>query len=292
MDETPAALEGRFGPLLDELMSLRVSRAEREQELSCIEAISELARREPEGDLVQRMVEIVPRAFFEPVAARVSFELSVGFETSGFRKDSARLQAPILVNGQTLGALEVHRLGEAADEAPWSFEKRRFLMLAADRFGEVDRRRVAAREQEAIRALVERSDEAIRKIAVNVLRVWEGVLLVPIVGVLDEERAFQLIEGVGTSIVEDEPYFVILDITGVLVVDGGTADGLIKTAKNAALLGITCILTGVQPKGAWTLVELNVDTDWFIVCANIRAGLRECLIRMPDAVKGRASKNR
>ena len=83
---------------------------------------------------------------------------------------------------------------------------------------------------------------------------------------------------------------VILDITGVDVVDTRTADHFIKVVKAAEMLGSNCILTGIQPAVAQTLVEIGVDLSSITTLANLKEGLRECMRRIQDRKKKAAGR--
>jgi rsbT co-antagonist protein RsbR len=82
-----------------------------------------------------------------------------------------------------------------------------------------------------------------------------------------------------TEVSRKQAKFVILDITGVDVVDTRTADHFVKVIKAAQLIGATCVLTGIQPAVAQTLVDLGVDLGDLATLRNLRDGLRECIRR-------------
>jgi rsbT co-antagonist protein RsbR len=87
------------------------------------------------------------------------------------------------------------------------------------------------------------------------------------------------------EIVARQSRFVILDITGVEIVDTKTADNFIKVMKAAQLLGARCVLTGIRPAVAQTLVDLGLDLSSIATLRNLQEGLRECLRQMD---RGRA----
>ncbi len=107
-----------------------------------------------------------------------------------------------------------------------------------------------------------------------VTEVWDGVLLAPIVGVIDSKRSTEVMNRALSSIVKHRAATLVLDITGVTVVDTAVASHLIKVAKAAALLGCRAILTGVSPAIAQTMVELGIDLGSVQTTSTIKSALR------------------
>ncbi|NVB43147.1 STAS domain-containing protein [Pseudenhygromyxa sp. WMMC2535] len=123
---------------------------------------------------------------------------------------------------------------------------------------------------------------AIRELSTPLLELWEGVLALPIVGVIDTQRSLDIMEQLLERIAQTQVEWVILDITGVEFVDTHTADHLIKVVRAASLLGATCMLSGVQPAVARTFVDLGVDLSELDAKRNLQQALRECLRRKRD----------
>ena len=125
--------------------------------------------------------------------------------------------------------------------------------------------------------LLEAQQAAIHELSTPVIQVWEGVLMLPLIGVVDSNRARQIMETLLTSIVETRSEIVILDISGVPLVDMAVANHLIKTVQAAQMLGARGIVTGLSPKVAQTVVELGVELTGITTRANLRAGLEMAL---------------
>jgi rsbT co-antagonist protein RsbR len=104
-----------------------------------------------------------------------------------------------------------------------------------------------------------RQQAAIRELSTPVIRVYERVLLLPVVGTVDSHRAEQIMEQLLLRVVEEQARVVIVDIAGVPVVDTRVADHLIKTTAAVRLLGAETILTGISAHVARTIVQLGVD---------------------------------
>ncbi len=125
--------------------------------------------------------------------------------------------------------------------------------------------------------IIKRQQFAIRELSTPVLQLWDDVLALPIIGVVDTKRSVEIMERLLEEVTNRRSRYVILDITGVDGVDTKTADHFIKVLKAAELLGTTCVLTGIRPAVAQTLVEIGVDLSKVLTLSNLQEGLRECL---------------
>jgi len=110
-----------------------------------------------------------------------------------------------------------------------------------------------------------------------VIQVWDGVLVLPIIGVLDNERINRLMETMLAKIVETQSRVVIIDVTGVRSIDTNVASHLINVTKAAKLLGTKCIITGIQPDAAHTLIGLGVDMSEITTKRSMQEGLKHAL---------------
>lgn len=106
-----------------------------------------------------------------------------------------------------------------------------------------------------------------------VIQVWQGVLTVPLVGAVDSNRMKSITENLLHSITEQRAQVVILDITGVPIVDTQVAQHLIQTAGACRLLGCDVVLVGIGVEMAQTLVQLGVDLSTLVTLADLQAGL-------------------
>jgi rsbT co-antagonist protein RsbR len=131
-----------------------------------------------------------------------------------------------------------------------------------------------------IQLTIERQRYAIETLSTPILQVWNDVLALPVIGIVDSKRSAELMEKLLGSIVTKQARFVILDITGVDVVDTRTADHFIKLVSSAQLLGAECFVTGIQPAVAQTLVEIGVDLSSITTLRTLQDGLRECMRRL------------
>ncbi|HUR66892.1 MAG TPA: STAS domain-containing protein [Chitinophagaceae bacterium] len=113
---------------------------------------------------------------------------------------------------------------------------------------------IKGREEVIIRQTSEISD-----ISTPVIQVWDGILALPIIGTLDSARTQVVMESLLLKIVETESVIAILDISGVPAVDSLVAQHLIKTVAATRLMGAECIISGIRPEIAQTIVHLGID---------------------------------
>jgi rsbT co-antagonist protein RsbR len=137
--------------------------------------------------------------------------------------------------------------------------------------------------QKGREALILRQQQDMLELSTPVVKLWDGVLALPMIGTLDSARTQVVMETLLQRIVETGAEVAILDITGVPTVDTLTAQHLIKTVTAARLMGAECIISGIRPQIAQTIVHLGVDLSAVTTKASLadafaialkRAGLR------------------
>ncbi len=106
-----------------------------------------------------------------------------------------------------------------------------------------------------------RQQREISELSTPVVKLWDGVLALPVIGTLDSQRTQVVMENLLQSIVDEEAEIAIIDITGVPTVDTLTAQYLIKTVAAARLMGADCIISGIRPQIAQTIVHLGVELN-------------------------------
>jgi rsbT co-antagonist protein RsbR len=136
------------------------------------------------------------------------------------------------------------------------------------------------RMEERLQELVVRQEQmlaTIRDLAVPVVPVYDGVLIVPLVGQIDDARSAQISETLLEAIVAHQAEYVLIDITGVTVVDTAVVAYLVQVTQAAGLLGAHCVLVGVAPEVAQTLVGLGIDLGRLLTRSNLQGGLAYAL---------------
>ena len=123
--------------------------------------------------------------------------------------------------------------------------------------------------------VIRQQQEAIRELSTPVLPVRERLLILPIIGVIDPQRARQLTEQLLHGIRTNRAKVVVMDITGVPVMDANVANHLVQTVEAARLLGATVIVTGLSPEIAQTLVTIGVDLAKMTTVGDLQGGIEQ-----------------
>jgi rsbT co-antagonist protein RsbR len=123
--------------------------------------------------------------------------------------------------------------------------------------------------------VIRQQQEAIRELSTPVLQVRERLLILPIIGVVDSERARQLTEQLLRGVRSNRAKVVVMDITGVPSVDATVANHLVQTVEASRLLGATVIVTGLSPEIAQTLVTIGVDLTKMNTVGDLQGGIEE-----------------
>lgn len=155
-------------------------------------------------------------------------------------------------------------------------------------FGKVTRdltERRAAEEK-----LKKQAREIMEMATVPVVQVWPGILLVPLIGMLDSQRSQQLMERLLHRVTETSSPIALVDITGVPTIDTQTAQHLIETIAAVRLLGAEVILTGVRPVIAQTLVHLGIELSNVITRSSLAAGLQKAVAMIETKQPGESNR--
>ena len=123
--------------------------------------------------------------------------------------------------------------------------------------------------------IIRDQQEAIREISTPVLQIRDSVLVLPIVGVVDTHRARQITESVLKAVRARRARAVIMDVTGVPIVDSKVARHLAQTCESARLMGATVIITGISQEIAQTLVTIGADLSSVLTLGDLQSGVEE-----------------
>lgn len=133
--------------------------------------------------------------------------------------------------------------------------------------------------QKSREAVINRQQQEMLELSTPVVKLWEGILALPMIGTLDSARTQVVMESLLQKIVETESQIAIIDITGVPTVDTLVAQHLLKTVTALRLMGADCIISGVRPQIAQTIVHLGVDLQGVTTKANLADALALALKR-------------
>ncbi|MBN3959712.1 STAS domain-containing protein [Nostoc sp. NMS8] len=135
-----------------------------------------------------------------------------------------------------------------------------------------------------------RQQEELMELSTPVVKLWEGILALPIIGTLDSTRTQMMMESLLQKIVETSSEVAIIDITGVPTVDTLTAQHLLKTVTAARLMGADCMISGIRPQIAQTIVYLGIDLTNIVTKATLADAFLIALKRLGTTINRSQSK--
>ena len=175
------------------------------------------------------------------------------------------LKQPVFAAARRELAKNQDKLFEMVWSATELFDK--LALLTTDAF-------MTAREE-----LIARQQQELLELSTPVVKLWEGILALPIIGTLDSSRTQVVMENLLQTIVATNSKYAIIDITGVPTVDTLVAQHLLKTITAARLMGAECIISGVRPQIAQTIVHLGINLEDVITKARLSDALALALQR-------------
>ncbi len=124
---------------------------------------------------------------------------------------------------------------------------------------------------------LDRQKESIHALSTPIIQVWEGVLVLPLIGHLDEARILTLTENLLHALQEQKARYAVLDLTGIAELDAKDAQQLLRVAAAVDLLGAQALLCGLRPQVVHTVVSLGVDLGRLSVWRTLENALRHCI---------------
>ncbi|CAD6494123.1 MAG: STAS domain protein [Candidatus Argoarchaeum ethanivorans] len=128
--------------------------------------------------------------------------------------------------------------------------------------------------EESEKEILQQQKEAMLALSIPVLQIRDEMLILPLIGIIDSARSQQIVEELLNKIAEYQASIIIIDLTGVPIIDSLVANHIIKTVQAAKMLGAETIITGISPPNAQTLVNIGVDISTLITKNNLRTGLK------------------
>jgi rsbT co-antagonist protein RsbR len=140
--------------------------------------------------------------------------------------------------------------------------------------------------QQSREEVIRRQQEEMLELSTPVVQLWEGIVALPLIGTLDSARTGVVMESLLKAIVDTGSELAIIDITGVPTVDTLVAQHLLKTVAAARLMGADCIISGIRPQIAQTMVHLQIDLSAVTTKATLAEALRFALSRRSRVTPG------
>lgn len=177
-----------------------------------------------------------------------------------------------------------YRIRTSTGQEKWVYEQGRGVFLPEGEFVALEgvildiTERVLAEQvlQEKL-SVIQAQQEAIRSLSIPIIEVWEGVLTLPVVGVVDANRAVEMTQALLEAVVRSRCRYAIVDLTAVGSMDAEIASHLVTIIQAVELLGARGIIVGIQPAVARVLVEIGVDLSRILTRSNLRDALSLCM---------------
>ena len=184
------------------------------------------------------------------------------------------LVVPLVLGEKTLGTMQLSSLGEVKD---FTEEEIGICQTIANQVAiAIENAHLYEKEQRAMELLKEQQ-KAFMEVSVPVVKIWNRILLVPLIGVFDSARAQLVMETLLTEIENTQAKVVILDVSGIPVVDSLVAKHLIRTVSAVKLMGAECIVTGIRSRISQTIVQLGIDLSGITTRTALAEGLKVAL---------------
>jgi rsbT co-antagonist protein RsbR len=145
------------------------------------------------------------------------------------------------------------------------------------------------RELEEQLATIEKQRAAIKELSTPMIEVWAGVLCVPIVGVIDSSRAAEMTSALLSTVVEKKVRFTIIDITGIEAMDTRATDHFLRMARSVRLLGAECVLSGINPNVARSIIHMGVELSGIQTYRSLRDALQHHVRRRARSLAASAA---
>lgn len=174
-----------------------------------------------------------------------------------------------------LGGLD-HMLGlfvDLIDRIELTVDEKKMIRRSLNKLAHLDVAIILQSYEELVMEKITAQSKSLMEMSTPVTQLWSGLLLLPVVGLIDSKRAQDIMDNSLIKIAETHAQSFILDISGVGFVDTAVANHLIKITRATKLMGCECIISGLSPAVAETIVELGIDVGTIRTTANMKAAL-------------------
>ncbi|MBD0400683.1 protoglobin domain-containing protein [Flammeovirga sp. EKP202] len=155
----------------------------------------------------------------------------------------------------------------------WDNAKINKVRRALNKIAHMDMTIIVQSYEHVVNQKITAQSKTLMAMSTPVTQLWDGLLLLPVVGLIDSRRAQDIMDNTLNHISQHHAQSFILDISGVAVVDTAVANHLIKITKATKLMGCECIISGLSPAVAQTIVELGIDVGTIRTTANLKAAI-------------------
>ncbi|WP_044208791.1 protoglobin domain-containing protein [Flammeovirga sp. OC4] len=155
----------------------------------------------------------------------------------------------------------------------WDNAKINKTRRALNKIAHLDMTIIVQSYEHVVNQKITAQSKTLMAMSTPVTQLWDGLLLLPVVGLIDSRRAQDIMDNTLNHISQHHAQSFILDISGVAVVDTAVANHLIKITKATKLMGCECIISGLSPAVAQTIVELGIDVGTIRTTANLKAAI-------------------
>ena len=143
-----------------------------------------------------------------------------------------------------------------------------------------DLRRIEQEQRHEREAVIAAQAQSLAELSTPVTEIWHGILLLPLVGIVDSRRAHDIMNSVLETIASRQARQLILDISGVGVVDTAVANNFIKISRATRMMGCECAISGVSPAIAQTIVDLGIDVGAIKTTATMKDALLDAFTQI------------
>jgi rsbT co-antagonist protein RsbR len=162
----------------------------------------------------------------------------------------------------------------------WTEEDRALCLPSVTKLIHMDTAVVVEAYNSIVEERLTAQTRSLMEMSTPVTEIWKGILLLPLVGIIDSSRARDIMDAILLKISESQARMFILDIGGVGVVDTAVANHLIKITRATKLMGCECTISGVSPGIAQTIVDLGIDVGRVKTTANMMDALADAFVKV------------
>ena len=192
----------------------------------------------------------------------------------------AMLDAPIRLGSELIGVV---CLEHTQSIRAWAASEESFALSIADFVAfliENQRRRTSEAEQQRLQQhIIDMQQATLAELSTPIIPLTDNVILLPLIGSINTQRAQQIIDVLLEAVSQQQAHTVLMDLTGVPIVDTQIASALIRAAQSVQLLGATTIITGIRPEIAQTLVSLGINLEGVMTQNNLQSGIEAAFAR-------------